>query len=53
MAAVLNLSGVTFVRDARAILAPLTWEVAADERWLILGANGSGKTTLMRIASMY
>lgn len=53
MSAVLNLSGVTFVRDGRTILAPLTWQVAADERWLILGANGSGKTTLMRIASMY
>ena len=53
MAAVLSLSNVGFVRDDRVILAPLTWKVAAHERWLVLGANGSGKTTLLRIASMH
>lgn len=53
MDAVLNLSDATFVRDGRTILAPLSWQVASDERWLVLGANGSGKTTLLRIASMY
>ena len=53
MSAVLTLTDVTFVRDGRTILAPLTWKVAPDERWLILGANGSGKTTLLRIAAMY
>ena len=40
-------------RDERTILAPLDWLVAADERWLVLGANGCGKTTLLRIASLY
>lgn len=53
MSAVLNLSGVSFVRDDRVILAPLTWKVMPGERWLVLGANGSGKTTLLRIASLY
>lgn len=53
MTAVLNLSRVTFVRDERVILAPLTWRVQTAERWLVLGANGSGKTTLLRIASLY
>ena len=53
MAAVLNLSGVSFVRDERTILAPLTWQVRPGERWLVLGANGSGKTTLLRIAALY
>ena len=53
MSTVLNLSRVTFVRDERVILAPLTWRVQAAERWLVLGANGSGKTTLLRIASLY
>ncbi len=53
MAAVLKLSQVTFVRDDRVILAPLTWQVRDTERWLVLGANGSGKTTLLRIASLY
>ncbi|MGB8860704.1 MAG: ATP-binding cassette domain-containing protein [Ilumatobacteraceae bacterium] len=53
MGAALNLSNVSFVRDARSILAPLTWQVRDAERWLVLGANGSGKTTLLRIASLY
>ncbi len=53
MCPVLNLSDVTFVRDGRSILAPISWQVAGGDRWLVLGANGSGKTTLLRIASMY
>ncbi|MEQ1702558.1 MAG: ATP-binding cassette domain-containing protein [Ilumatobacteraceae bacterium] len=53
MATALNLSDVSFVRDARSILAPLDWQVRDAERWLVLGANGSGKTTLLRIASLY
>ncbi|MEP7201040.1 MAG: ABC transporter ATP-binding protein [Ilumatobacteraceae bacterium] len=49
----LRLTDVSFVRDGRMILAPLTWKVLQDQRWVVLGANGSGKTTLLRIASMY
>ena len=49
----LELSDITFVRDGRRILDGVSWRVAADENWLVLGANGSGKTTLLRIASMY
>ena len=49
----LVLVGVSFVRDERVILAPLTWSVEQHERWLVLGANGSGKTTLTRIAALY
>jgi iron complex transport system ATP-binding protein len=51
--AVLRLDDVSFVRDDRTILAPLTWDVFGDQRWVVLGANGSGKTTLLKIASMY
>jgi iron complex transport system ATP-binding protein len=50
---VLRLVDVSFVRDNRTILAPLTWKVVAGQRWVVLGANGSGKTTLLRIAAMY
>ena len=50
---VLDLRGISFVRDERVILAPMDWRVQADERWLVVGANGSGKTTLVRIAAMY
>lgn len=53
MNVVLNLCQVSFVRDERVILAPLTWKVLPHERWLVLGSNGSGKTTLLRIASLY
>ncbi|MBI4882956.1 MAG: ATP-binding cassette domain-containing protein, partial [Actinobacteria bacterium] len=53
MAVVLNLGRVSFIRDDRPILAPISWKVRDGERWLILGANGSGKTTLLRIASLY
>lgn len=49
----LRLVDVSFVRDDRTILAPLTWAVIPGQRWLVLGANGSGKTTLLRIAAMY
>ena len=50
---VLRLVDVSFVRDDRTILAPLTWNVLPDQRWIVLGPNGSGKTTLLRIAAMY
>jgi iron complex transport system ATP-binding protein len=50
---VLRLDQVSFVRDGRTILAPIDWQVAPHERWLVLGANGSGKTTLVRLAAMY
>ncbi len=49
----LELDGVSLVRDERSILHPMSWQVASDQRWLVLGANGSGKTTLLRIASLY
>ena len=52
-AEVLRLASVSFRRDERMILAPLTWSVSPDQRWIVLGANGSGKTTLLRIAAMY
>jgi iron complex transport system ATP-binding protein len=50
---VLELRGVSFVRDRRPILAPLDWVVQVGERWLVLGANGSGKTTLVRLCALY
>jgi iron complex transport system ATP-binding protein len=51
--AVLRLDNVSFLRDERVILSPLSWKVLGGQRWVILGANGSGKTTLLRIAAMY
>ncbi|MFM2073691.1 MAG: hypothetical protein RLZZ623_3955 [Actinomycetota bacterium] len=50
---VVQFANVSFVRDERTILAPLSWRVLPGERWLVLGANGSGKTTLVRLSAMY
>lgn len=47
----INMAGVSVVRDGRTILAPLDWQVELDERWIIIGPNGAGKTTLMQLAS--
>ncbi|MDE0237828.1 MAG: ATP-binding cassette domain-containing protein [bacterium] len=49
----LRLVGVGFTRDKRPILSDVDWEVACDQRWVVLGANGSGKTSLLRIAALY
>lgn len=51
--AALSLSDVTLVREGRAILDNVSWNVGADERWVVLGRNGCGKSTLMKIASLY
>ncbi|MCU1361531.1 MAG: Iron transporter ATP-binding protein [Ilumatobacteraceae bacterium] len=48
-----QLTGVSFVRDGRTIVAPIDWSIEPDQRWLVLGANGSGKTSLVRICAMY
>ncbi|MCL4291791.1 MAG: ABC transporter ATP-binding protein [Acidimicrobiia bacterium] len=45
----LSLRGVGVVRDGRALLEEVDWEVGSHERWAVLGPNGSGKTTLLRI----
>ena len=49
----LSLRDVTLVREGRAILENVSWEVAPNERWVVLGRNGCGKSTLMKIASLY
>jgi len=42
---------VTFVRDGRTLVGPVTWQVELDERWVIIGPNGAGKPPLIRMAS--
>ena len=51
--AVLQLEGVSVVRDGRTLLDAIDWTVSPGERWVLLGRNGSGKTTLVRVASLY
>lgn len=50
---VLSLEGVDLVRDGRALLAGVDWQVRPHERWVVLGPNGAGKTSLLRIASLW
>jgi iron complex transport system ATP-binding protein len=50
MGDVLDLIGVTVVRDGVALLEDVTWTAREGERWVILGPNGAGKTTLLQIA---
>ncbi len=46
----LRMDSVSVVRDGNALLADVDWQVAADERWVVIGPNGCGKTTLLQIA---
>jgi iron complex transport system ATP-binding protein len=41
------------VPGAGRILGPVSWRVAAGERWAVLGPNGSGKTTLLSVAGAW
>jgi iron complex transport system ATP-binding protein len=51
MGSVLKFTGVSIVRDGRAILDDVNWTVDGADRWVILGPNGAGKTTLLQIAA--
>jgi len=46
----LHLSHLSVVRDGRALLDDLDWDVQTPDRWVILGPNGCGKTTLLQVA---
>jgi len=48
---VFSLAGVSVVRDGRPALTNVSWEVYADQRWVVLGSNGAGKTTLLQLAA--
>ncbi len=41
---------MSVVRQGRAIVDRVDWEVTAGQRWAVLGPNGSGKTTLLQVA---
>jgi iron complex transport system ATP-binding protein len=50
MGDVLDLVGVTVVRDGSTLLDEVSWSVDEGQRWVVLGPNGAGKTTLMQLA---
>jgi iron complex transport system ATP-binding protein len=48
----LRLRSVSVRFGARTVVREVSWTVAPDERWVVLGRNGSGKTTVLRLASL-
>ncbi|WP_296632017.1 ABC transporter ATP-binding protein [Rhodoluna sp.] len=51
MSSVINLNNVSVIREGRAILNNIDWQVGSNQRWVIVGPNGAGKTTLLRVAA--
>lgn len=49
MEPVVDLANVTVRRGNALLLVDVSWRVAEDERWVVIGANGAGKTTLLQI----
>jgi iron complex transport system ATP-binding protein len=51
MAAVVDLAGVTIVRNGSTLINDINWEVDETDRWVVIGPNGAGKTTLLQVIS--
>jgi ATPase subunit of ABC transporter with duplicated ATPase domains len=51
MAAVLDLAGVSIVRNGSTLINDINWEVDESDRWVVVGPNGAGKTTLLQVIS--
>ncbi|NLX58105.1 MAG: ABC transporter ATP-binding protein [Phycisphaerae bacterium] len=45
----IDLNGITLIRDHRTILRNVSWRVRDGEHWALVGANGAGKTTLLQV----
>jgi iron complex transport system ATP-binding protein len=46
----LRFRQVSLVREGRALVSGVDWEVRRGERWVMLGPNGAGKTTVVGLA---
>ena len=51
MAAVVELAGVSIVRNGSTLINNIDWEVDEADRWVVIGPNGAGKTTLLQVIS--
>lgn len=50
---IIDLNGVSWVRNGKKILDNIHWSVADGEHWAIIGLNGSGKTSLLQMINGY
>ncbi|WP_139488826.1 ABC transporter ATP-binding protein [Brevibacillus dissolubilis] len=50
---VIDLQGITWIRDTTTLLHNVSWQVKPKEHWAMLGLNGSGKTTLLNMITGY
>ena len=51
MSEVIELENVSVVRGGETIIDSVTFQVNANERWVIIGANGAGKSTLLKLCA--
>lgn len=46
---IISMKDVSLVRQGKALLSHIDWEVQDGQTWAILGLNGAGKSTLLRL----
>jgi iron complex transport system ATP-binding protein len=49
----IELHGVSFVRDSHILLDHIDWTIGEGERWILYGHNGSGKSLTLQIIEGY
>ena len=49
MTPVVDLAGVTIIRDGAVLVQDITWRIDETDRWVVIGPNGAGKTTLLQV----
>jgi iron complex transport system ATP-binding protein len=50
---IIEVAGVSLMRDGKKLLSDIHWTVKKGEHWAVLGLNGSGKTTLLNMINGY